>query len=53
VRWIVIPDTFPTSPAAIDRLHRLIAGFPGYDGYGNNNRPTQPLNDRVIQRSMD
>ena len=50
VRWIVTSGAMPTSPAAIDRLHGLIADFPGYVGYENNNRPTQPLNDRVIQR---
>jgi carbonic anhydrase len=51
VRWIVeTQGTYPTSPAAIERLHELIGGFPGYDGYENNNRPTQRLNERVIQR---
>jgi carbonic anhydrase len=51
VRWIVLNDTIGASSAAVDRLHELIADFPGYDGYGNNNRPTQPLNDRQIQTS--
>ena len=49
VRWIVIQGILPTGQETIDRLHELIAGFPDYDGYENNNRPTQPLNDRVIQ----
>jgi carbonic anhydrase len=49
VRWIVIQTVLPTSQEAVERLHELIAGFPGYDGYPNNNRPTQPLNDRVIE----
>jgi len=49
VRWIVIPGVLPTSRETVDRLHELIAGFPGYDGYENNNRLLQPLNDRVIQ----
>jgi hypothetical protein len=44
-------DTLGVSGTAVDRLHELIAGFPGYDGYENNNRPTQPLNDRVIERN--
>jgi hypothetical protein len=26
------------------------AGFPGYDGHPDNNRPTQPLNDRPLER---
>jgi carbonic anhydrase len=51
VRWIVLTDTLGVSETAADRLHELIAGFPGYDGYENNNRPTQPLNDRQIQTS--
>jgi hypothetical protein len=44
-------DTLGVSGTAVDRLHELIAGFPRYDGYENNNRPTQPLNDRVIERN--
>ena len=53
VRWIVLQDTLGVSATAVDRLHELIAGLPGYNGYNgyeNNNRPTQPLNDRVIER---
>ena len=52
VRWIVTQDAFHISPAALRRLHELIAGFPEYEGYENNNRPTQPLNDRRIQRNQ-
>ena len=48
VRWIVLDDTVGVSSAATDRLHELIAAFPGYDG-DDNNRPTQPLNDREIE----
>jgi carbonic anhydrase len=51
VRWIVMSEALPTRQEAIDRLHELIADFPGYDGYENNNRPTQPLNDREIERA--
>jgi hypothetical protein len=51
VRWIVLKDALGVSPRATERLHELIAGFPGYDGYGNNNRPTQPLKDREIESS--
>jgi carbonic anhydrase len=51
VRWIVLQDPLAVSATAVDRLHGLIASLPGYDGYENNNRPTQPLNDRVIERS--
>jgi carbonic anhydrase len=49
VRWIVLPDPLGVSRTAIDRLHELVAAFPGYEGYENNNRPTQPLNDRAIE----
>jgi carbonic anhydrase len=51
VRWIVLTDTLGASSTAVDRLHELIAGFPDYEGYANNNRPAQPLNDREIQSS--
>jgi carbonic anhydrase len=50
VRWFISPSPYPISSSAIERLHELIADFPGYDGYANNNRPVQRLNDRVIQR---
>jgi hypothetical protein len=49
----VLRDTIGISSAAVGRLHRLIADFPGYEGYENNNRPTQPLNGREIERSRD
>jgi carbonic anhydrase len=49
-RWIVLEETLGISEPALDRLHELIAMFPNYDGYENNNRPTQPLNDREIER---
>ena len=49
----MLKDTLGVSPAATERLHELIAGFPGYDGYENNNRPTQPLNDREIESSSE
>jgi carbonic anhydrase len=53
VRWIVLRDTIGISSVAAGRLHRLIADFPSYEGYENNNRPTQPLNAREIERSRD
>lgn len=51
VRWIVLRQAGGISAGAVDRLHELIAGFPGYDGYENNNRPVQPLNERTIERA--
>lgn len=53
VRWIVLEDTVGVSSAAADRLHELIAEFPGYGGHDDNNRPTQPLNDREIETSTE
>ena len=53
VRWLVLEETLGVSPSVTERLHELIAGFPGYDGYENNNRPTQPLNDRVVRHDDD
>jgi carbonic anhydrase len=49
VRWSVLADGGQVSGAAVARLHQVIARFPNYDGYPNNNRPTQPLNGRVIR----
>jgi carbonic anhydrase len=49
VRWIIVQGILPTEQETVDRLHELIAGFPDYDGYENNNRATQPLNGRVIR----
>jgi carbonic anhydrase len=51
VRWIVLAEQLGISPAASDRLHELIAAFPGYEGFESNNRPTQPLNGRAVRRS--
>jgi carbonic anhydrase len=51
VRWIVLSSPLGMSGSAAERLHELVAGFPGYDGYESNNRPTQPLNEREVQRA--
>ncbi len=51
VRWIVLPDVYVIRLNAVARLHELTAGFPNYNGYENNNRPTQPLKGRDIERS--
>jgi carbonic anhydrase len=48
VRWFLVADGGHISGAAVTRFHRVIARFPDYDGYPNNNRPLQPLNGRVI-----
>ena len=49
VRWFLVADGGHVSEAAVTRFHRVIARFPDYDGYPNNNRPLQPLNGRVIR----
>jgi carbonic anhydrase len=48
VRWSVLVDGGHVSPAALAHLHQVIAQFPDYGGYSNNNRPLQPLNGRVV-----
>lgn len=51
VRWIVLEDIHIINEATVTFLHDIISGFPGYEGYANNNRATQPLNGRTIRRS--
>jgi carbonic anhydrase len=53
VRWSVLEDGGSVSQAAVTRFHEVIAQFPNYDGYPNNNRPVQPLNGRVIKLRRD
>ena len=48
VRWSVLVDGGHVSPEAVAHLHQVIAQFPDYGGYPNNNRPLQPLNGRVV-----
>ena len=49
VRWFLAADHGNVSAAAVRRFHQLIARFPGYNGYPNNNRPSQPLNGRIVR----
>ena len=49
VVWSVLADGGGVSKAAVHRFHRVIARFPFYGGYPNNNRPVLPLNGRVIR----
>lgn len=49
VLWSVLAGAGQVSNAAVTRFHELIAKFPNYNGYPNNNRPVQPLNGRVIK----
>jgi len=48
VRWSMLAHGGHVSNAAVSRMHEVIARFPDYNGYPNNNRPTQPRNGRVI-----
>ncbi|MEU4219378.1 carbonic anhydrase family protein [Actinoplanes sp. NPDC026623] len=48
LRWSVLADGGEVSPAAVARMHQLIARFPDYGGYPDNNRPVQPRNGRTI-----
>jgi carbonic anhydrase len=49
VGWYLLPRTVITvDPADVDQLHELIAAFPGYDGYPDNNRPVQPRSGRTV-----
>jgi carbonic anhydrase len=47
--WSVLVGGGQVSKAAVTRFHRLIARFPYYNGYPDNNRPLQPLGDRIIR----
>ena len=51
VRWFVLEIIHIIDPGTLNLLHERIGGFPGYNGYAKNNRPTQPLHGRTIQRS--
>ena len=53
VIWSVLANGGHVSTAAVTRLHQLIAQFPFYHGYLNNNRPVQPLNGRVISSAAE
>jgi carbonic anhydrase len=48
VRWFVLKQPVFVSQEAINRFHEIIAEFPGYNGFPNNNRPVRPLNQRAV-----
>ena len=50
VRWFILHRTIRVDQTSVQRLHTLIASFPGYGGYPNNNRPVQPLGSRTVER---
>lgn len=49
VLWSVLADGGGVSDLAVVRFHQVIAQFPYYYGYPDNNRPVQPLNARVVR----
>jgi carbonic anhydrase len=49
VIWSVVANGGHVSNAAVTRFHQLIAQFPFYNGYPDNNRPVQPLDGRIIK----
>jgi carbonic anhydrase len=51
VRWFLLRDIRVVNERTVLFLHDIISGLPDYDGYPNNNRPTQPLNGRAVERS--
>ncbi|GAB1692342.1 carbonic anhydrase family protein [Krasilnikovia sp. M28-CT-15] len=50
VRWVVLPTAIHVGDRTVARLHALVARFPGYAGYPDNNRPLQPLGSRTVLR---
>jgi carbonic anhydrase len=51
VRWFVLKNPVFVSQAAIDRFHDIIAQFPNYNGFPDNNRPVRLLNGRAVLRT--
>lgn len=51
VRWMVLEQPGEVSGESVERHHELVSELPGYDGYGFNNRPVQPLNGRTVLRA--
>src|SRR5512144_1614627 len=43
VRWFLLPRSIGVDRASVRRLHALVASFPGYHGYPDNNRLVQPV----------
>jgi carbonic anhydrase len=48
VRWFVMAEPVSVSEFVIQQLHTVTKQFPGYNGFGNNNRPVLPLNGRTV-----
>jgi carbonic anhydrase len=48
VHWLVLKQPVGVSAAAVDYMHKIIGLFSGYQGFSDNNRQVQPLNDRKV-----
>ena len=51
IRWLVFDDIHVIDLATVGYFQDVVAGFPGYEGFRRNNRPTQPLNGRTIEHA--
>jgi hypothetical protein len=49
---LLVPGLLSVDAESVHRLHALIASFPGYDGYPDNNRPVQPLGSRTVTQRV-
>jgi carbonic anhydrase len=49
IQWLLVPQTVRIDPATVRHMHALIASFPGYGRYPDNNRPVQPLESRTVK----
>ncbi|HET9596277.1 MAG TPA: carbonic anhydrase family protein [Anaeromyxobacteraceae bacterium] len=48
VKWTVLKNTVQVSQRTVDRFKAIVAAFPGYGGFKQNNRPVRPLDGRAI-----
>jgi carbonic anhydrase len=48
VRWLVMTNPVQVTSSFIQQLRNVNGQLPGYNGYSNNNRPVQPLNNRSV-----
>lgn len=48
VHWFLLPQVITIDPDTVQEMHALVATFPGYGGFPDNNRPVQPLGSRTV-----
>jgi carbonic anhydrase len=49
VRWVVAKDTVSVSSVTLAKFQQIVAAFPEYNGWFQNNRPVRPLGARSVQ----